>query len=214
MPEDRAIQQTIYRLDGPLRWAVGENYELVDKVAVRPGHQILDIGAGTGYLSIPLAAKVGRDGRVAALDLHKEMLSTLARKAEKRGLGQQIVCTTGHACDLPFTDETFDFVFCSYLLHELGDEAPEALREMYRVLKPLGQVVLADYRRIEDEEQRQAIESWYAVQADSAGPGEVHLRFGLGEMEQMLLQAGFRDVSLATWKGFHMHATARRLDEC
>jgi ubiquinone/menaquinone biosynthesis C-methylase UbiE len=209
-PDRAAVRETVYRLDGPLRWALGENYELVERLAVVPGRRVLDIGAGTGYLTLPLAERVGTTGRVDAVDASEDLLEVLARKAEKSGLAGRIVCTVGRACELPFADETFDCVSSSYLLHELADRAQEALVEMHRVLKPLGRVVLADYRRIEDQERWREIEAWYGAQADGAGPDEVHLRFDLAEMERMLLRAGFQDVELTTWKSFHMHATARR----
>jgi ubiquinone/menaquinone biosynthesis C-methylase UbiE len=210
-PELRdSVRETIYRLDGPLRWALGENYELADRANLQPGARVLDVGAGTGYLTLTLARRVGRDGSVVALDSSDELLAVLAAKAEKADLSPPIRCVRGSALALELPDNELDAVFSSYLLHELCEAAPRALAEMHRVLRPGGRLVLADYRRIEDIPRRREIEAWYAAQKDSVGPDEVHLRFAIGDLERMLVGTGFEQVELTTWKEFHMHASARK----
>lgn len=204
------VRETIYRLDGPLRWALGENHELADLAGLRPGARVLDVGAGTGYLTLALAKRVGRDGLVVAVDSSAELLSVLEAKAAKADLSPPIRCVRCSALALQFPDDEFDAVCSSYLLHELVEGAPRALAEMHRVLRPGGRLVLADYRRIEDLSRRHEIEAWYAAQKDSVGPDEVHLRFALGDMERMLLATGFEQLHLATWKEFHLHAQARK----
>lgn len=205
------VSETIYRLDGPLRWAVGEANELMRKTRVHVGATVLDVGAGTGYLSIPLARVVGESGRVHSLDASPDLLLALKEKTLRHGYERRIVLTHGSALRLNYPDGLFDFVFSSYTLHELEDPLP-ALREMRRVLKPLGQVAISDYRRIDDEKRRDEIESWYSRQADQHGATESHLRFSLEAMEGMLLSAGFTDIQLSTWLDFHMHAVATKLD--
>ena len=204
------VRETLYRLDGPLRWAIGEAHELLRKVHVRSGDTVLDVGAGTGYLALPLARAVGSAGRVHCADLSKNLLERLEEKARSQRLAERLCATECSALELPYPDDTFDFVFSSYLLHELGDAAPVALREMHRVLRPLGQVVLADYRKLADEGRQREIEAWYAAQRDNAGEDEIHLRFGLEDVEKMLLAAGFHGIELASWLDFHLHAIARK----
>ena len=210
MKDAAAIQETIYRLDGPLRQVLGEPEALLQQAPVRPGSQVLDVGAGTGYLSLTLARAVGRQGRVHCVDACPELLHVLQGKAHRQGLSERLSLHAGSALRLDFPDEHFDAIFSSYLLHELAEQAPAALREMYRVLRPLGQVVLADFRRVEDSQRCREIEAWYGAQADGGGEREVHLRFSLADMERMLLEAGFRQPRLSTWMDFHMHIIATK----
>jgi len=204
------IKETIYRLDGPLRSAIGETDQLLRSVRLMPDSTVLDVGAGTGYLSLPLARVLGEGGCVYALDTCSELLQVLETKASQRGLDGRIQASRGSAIHLEYPSATFDFVFSSYLLHELAGEAPAALREMHRVLKPLGEIVLADYRLTADQDRCRQIEEWYQAQADGGGAGELHLRFRLQDLESMLLAAGFHNIRLATWMDFHMHAVATK----
>jgi SAM-dependent methyltransferase len=204
------IKETIYRLDGPLRSAIGETEQLLRRVRLMPDSTVLDVGAGTGYLSLPLARVLDEGGCVYALDTCGELLQVLETKASQRGLDGRIRTSQGSALRLEYPSASFDFVFSSYLLHELAEQAPAALREMHRVLKPLGEIVLADYRLTADQDRCRQIEEWYQAQADGAGPGELHLRFRLQDIESMLLAAGFHNIRLSTWMEFHMHAVATR----
>jgi ubiquinone/menaquinone biosynthesis C-methylase UbiE len=168
----------------------------------------LDVGCGTGYLSIPLAETVQPDGKAYCLDRDTRLLSLIESKAASKGLDSLVRQVCSDASDIPFPDNYFDAVLSSYLLHELADQALPTLKEIYRVLKPNHKFVIADYRRLENHDRWQEIESWYRAQQSAIGPEEVRLRFSLVDLEQMLYEAGFRYVELSTWCEFHMHADA------
>jgi ubiquinone/menaquinone biosynthesis C-methylase UbiE len=202
------VEKLVYRYDGPLRWATGENIELVRRGGIKRGWRVLDVGAGTGYLSIPLAEVVGPDGTVVCADCAPQMQAAVEQKAARRGLSDRLRYETCNALGLPFPPDGFDAVFCSYLLHELGDDAHLALEEMHRVLRANQPIVIADYRRLPDPERTAEVEAWYAVQREGTSPGELRLRFTLEELESMLSTAGFRRINIASWNEFHMHADA------
>jgi ubiquinone/menaquinone biosynthesis C-methylase UbiE len=205
---ESVLQETIYRLDGPLRSVLGETEQLLSMVRWFPGCTVLDLGAGTGYLSLNLAHAAGIDGQVHCVDVCGGLLRVLEEKATRKGVGDRIHTHQGSALHLDFPDDSFDFVFSSYLLHELEDGVCVALQEIRRVLKPMGEVVLADYRRIADVRRCREIEDWYQAQADGGGPKEQHLRFSLDEVETMLSESGFHNIRLRSWLDFHVHAAA------
>jgi ubiquinone/menaquinone biosynthesis C-methylase UbiE len=111
-------------------------------VAPRPGERILEVGAGSGCYALQLAVEVGPGGTVDILDAHPEMLAEAMRGAGARGLAN-VAPTLGDARFLPFEDAAFD---AAYLVAALGDIADmaAALRELQRVLRPAGRLVVGE----------------------------------------------------------------------
>src|ERR1700741_390991 len=107
------LRSTVYRLDGPLRWAVGENIELVRKGRVERSWRVLDVGCGTGYLSIPLAETVGPTGKVHCLDQSPGLQEVLHNKAVQKGLGDAVETVSSDATAIPYENDSFDGVFTS-----------------------------------------------------------------------------------------------------
>lgn len=84
-----------YFLVSPLR-RLRESPEKILGPLVEPGMTVVDIGCAMGFFSLPLARMVGARGRVVCVDVQQRMLSTLVRRARRRGLGQIIeprLCT-------------------------------------------------------------------------------------------------------------------------
>ena len=117
---------------------------IVEAAEVEPGHNVLDVGCGTGTLVGMLAERVGPEGHVVGIDLSDAMLAVARRKHK----AANVEFVKANAEDLPFEDETFDRVTISLAFHEMNWEGRQnALTEMYRVLKPSGLVVVADMRK-------------------------------------------------------------------
>ena len=118
---------------------------LLDQAAIEPGHQVLDVGCGTGTLAIA-AQRRQPGGRVSALDADPAVLAIAARKA--RQAGADIAFELGRSSALPYTDERFDRVLSSLFFHHLswGDKLL-TVREMHRVLRPGGELHVADWGR-------------------------------------------------------------------
>jgi ubiquinone/menaquinone biosynthesis C-methylase UbiE len=111
-------------------------------LAPRPGERLLEIGPGTGYYTLDMAEWVGPDGRVEIFDLQQEFLDHVGRRAAERGLAN-VVPTQGDATALPFEDGSMDAVVLTAVLGEIPDPVA-ALREIRRVLKPAGRLVVGE----------------------------------------------------------------------
>lgn len=111
------------------------------RAGVKEGHKVLDVGAGTGVVSLLSQAIVGANGLVVALDPSKGMLSEAIKSGVElasQGLGES----------LPFEDNTFDFVTMGYALRHVAD-LRGAFDEYKRVLKPGGKILLLEITRPE-----------------------------------------------------------------
>jgi ubiquinone/menaquinone biosynthesis C-methylase UbiE len=111
-------------------------------LAPEPGERVLEIGPGTGYYTLDLAEWVGDGGRVEIFDLQQEFLDHVGRRAAERGLGN-VVPTQGDATGLPYEEDSVDAVVLTAVLGEIPDPVA-ALREINRVLKPGGRLVVGE----------------------------------------------------------------------
>lgn len=109
--------------------------EVAKAVGARPGHKVLDLAAGTATSSLPFAAT---GAYVVPCDFSLGML----REGKKRHAWLPL--TAGDATRLPFKDDVFDTVTISFGLRNVQD-TDAALRELYRVTKPGGQVVICEF---------------------------------------------------------------------
>ncbi|WP_336212266.1 class I SAM-dependent methyltransferase [Nonomuraea sp. LPB2021202275-12-8] len=108
----------------------------------RAGDRILDVGCGTGYLTRVLAPVVTPAGHVTGLDPSSAMIE-YARGRAPGNCGYEV----GEGQNLPFPDGSYDAVVSSLALHHIpADARQEALREMFRVLRPGGRLVIAEFR--------------------------------------------------------------------
>ena len=107
----------------------------------RPGERVLEVGPGTGYYTLPVAERLGPDGRLELFDLQQEMLDHTLRRAGP--LAARMHATQGDARSLPYPDATFDGALLVTVLGEIPDQEG-ALRELRRVLKPGGRLVVGE----------------------------------------------------------------------
>jgi len=108
----------------------------------RRGERMLEVGPGTGVYSIPIAKALGPDGSLDVLDVQQEMLDEVRARARRAGVAN-VTATRGDARALPYPDGAFDAAYLVGVLGEIPDEAA-ALRELRRVLKPAGRLVVGE----------------------------------------------------------------------
>ena len=118
---------------------------LLDQAALKPAERILDLACGTATLTI--AAKLREPSAdIAGLDGDPEILKPAREKA--RDAGAAIHFDEGYSDRMPYADASFDKVLCSLFFHHLSRDAKlNTLREIHRVLKPGGELHVADWGR-------------------------------------------------------------------
>ena len=113
---------------------------------LREGEKVLEVGCGTGVLSILSKIAVGETGEVEGIDIARQMISKAQQKAERAKL--EIGFKTSSIDELPYADDYFDLVISSMMFHHLPVEIKrKGLAEIYRVLKEEGRFFLCDFFR-------------------------------------------------------------------
>jgi ubiquinone/menaquinone biosynthesis C-methylase UbiE len=128
-------------IDIPLRRWLHDPQKIVGPY-VKPGMNVLDVGCGVGWFSIPMARMVGDRGRVVAVDLQPQMLDRLRRRAEKAGVAGRIELRQCEQDRLGVHAEA-DFALAFAMLHEVPDQR-RLLGEIRDCLKPGGNLLLAE----------------------------------------------------------------------
>lgn len=129
---------------------------LADLARLQPGETVLDVGCGTGTLAIAAKRRVGPTGRVHGTDASASMLARARKKAQRAGL--EIDLQIGVAEALPYEDATFDVVLSTLMLHHLPREPRRIFaREVRRVLRPGGRLLVVDFGAGAKEQRRTLI---------------------------------------------------------
>ena len=116
--------------------------EVMERLGVRPGSAVADVGAGGGYFTFRLAARVGPSGKVFAEDLEKSPLDKIAERAQKENLAQ-IKIIQGTQDDPKLSESSLDAVLVVDAFHEFTNAAAMT-SAFYRALKPGGRLGVLD----------------------------------------------------------------------
>jgi ubiquinone/menaquinone biosynthesis C-methylase UbiE len=117
--------------------------EFLDLAGVGPGERVLDVGCGTGNLTLWAKERVGEGGKVSGIDPAPEMIEAARDKSVRAGV--DIELRTGIIEDIPFPEDSFDVVLSSFMVHHLPEEVKRAgFAEVRRVLAPEGRLLVVD----------------------------------------------------------------------
>jgi ubiquinone/menaquinone biosynthesis C-methylase UbiE len=132
-------------LDRPEREAEEQPEQALDALKIRTGMTVADVGAGTGYMALRMARRVGPTGKVYANDLQPEMLQKLRARSQREKLSN-VETVQGTEADPKLPPNTMDLVLLVDVYHEFSQ--PQAMLDKIREsLKPDGRLVLLEYRK-------------------------------------------------------------------
>ncbi|HLX45795.1 MAG TPA: class I SAM-dependent methyltransferase [Bryobacteraceae bacterium] len=117
----------------------------LDAIGIKPGMVVADVGAGTGYMTLRMARRVGPSGKVYANDVQPEMLRRLRQNAAKEKLAN-IETVLGTEADPKLPPGKLDLILLVDVYHEFS-QPQKMLQRMREALKPDGRLVLLEYRK-------------------------------------------------------------------
>jgi len=158
----------------------------VELAQVEPGDKVLDVGCGTGSLTILAKAWAGPDGEVHGIDAAPEMIDVARRKAAQAEVNVDF--QVGLIEDIPFPDDQFDVVLSSLMIHHLPDDLKrQGFAEIYRILKPGGRLLIVDF-----EPPTKILPKILATLL----LGHYMMQSNVRELPPMMEDAGFTDVEV------------------
>lgn len=173
---DQKFLNKIAFLESKQRESILPPEMLIDEMPIHENHTLLDIGAGSGFFTIPMAKKTKEI--VYALDFDSRMLNVISEKAIKEDL-QNIKLIESTIEALSLEDESIDFVMASLILHEV-ESLSKVLSKLYEVTKIGGHLLCLEY-----EKDEKIIE----------GP-PMDIRISSTDLEQSLLNSGFKSTKI------------------
>jgi ubiquinone/menaquinone biosynthesis C-methylase UbiE len=163
--------------------------------------RVLDIGTGSGRLAIELAKTKGCNYEIVAVDLSKNMLGRAQKKAIEERVDDKIQFLLSNACKLPFADQSIDLIISYASLHHWRQPV-SVFREIQRVVKKSGTIIIRDNRRIFGDKAWETFvwgvslfmnksrrDNWRKVILSS---------YTIPEVKELIKESGFRNYRIST----------------
>jgi SAM-dependent methyltransferase len=152
-PQDRHEMHRLHRdpkayiaaLEDPRRDAYQQPHEVLEALAIREGEVIADIGAGSGYFTFRFARHVGSMGRVYAVDIDRDMIAHVSRRAGELA-ASNVTPVLARPDDPLLPDASVDRIFFCDVWHHV-EQQPQYLAKLKKALKPGGQIVMIDFHK-------------------------------------------------------------------
>lgn len=177
MEEKRFNPKNLDRLNNPMRYKALPPEFIIKNAALQNPKVIIDLGAGTGFYSVPMA-EFYKNSKIYACDISNVMVDWMQENISIQH--SNIIPLKMEDNSVPLDSNIADFLFMINLHHEL-DSPERALKECYRLLKSKGTIAISDWKK-ENTEQGPSIE----------------LRYEATVVKEQLLAAGFEKISIHT----------------
>jgi ubiquinone/menaquinone biosynthesis C-methylase UbiE len=156
---------------------------------VKPGDHVLEVGCGTGTLTLAAKRQTGPSGKVFGIDVIPGMIELSQRKAAQAG--EDITFKSGSIDDIPFSANQFDVVMCSFMIFHMSEMIRrKGIAEIHRVLKPQGRLLVLDLALPTQPLQRTIARVLFGGM----------LQHDLQELILLMDASGFSDVEIAPAK--------------
>jgi len=163
--------------------------ETVRLAQVQPGDCVLEVGCGTGTLTLAAKRQAGPSGQVFGIDIIPGMVAASQRKAAQAR--EDITFQVGSMNDIPFPANQFDVVMCSFMIFHMSEATlRKGITEVYRVLKPQGRLLVLDMALPAQPLQRFIAQKLF---------GDM-LQHDLHELLPLMEAAGFSNTEIAQAK--------------
>ena len=135
----------LHRLDDPKRQEYQNPQSLIEKMHPVANTSLLDFGAGAGYFTFPIAKAFPENNPVHVVDIQKEMLDHLIKRAKEQELSARMEPHLLEAFPLSISDGSVGLAWMVNVFHEI-DDRKTSLSEIFRVLAPGGSLFIADWK--------------------------------------------------------------------
>ena len=128
-----AFKMIAFIHDNPLLPIIRNPYKILERAGLKPGQNVLEVGCGPGFFTIPAAKTVGKEGKVYAVDTHPLAIERVQNKINKAGINN-VSLIHANASDTGLTDQSIDLAFMFGLPYIQGG-LDNLLTELYRICK-------------------------------------------------------------------------------
>jgi len=139
MPDPASVN---WLVDNPIRRLYTQR--ILDRIGIRPGETVLEVGPGPGTFTIEAARRVGPEGRLIVVEMLPRMAAQVEQRAREAGLTNvETYVASAYGLPMPIEDESVDRAFVITVLHEVPHQS-RALDQLNRVLKPGGMLSITE----------------------------------------------------------------------
>lgn len=132
-------------VDNPFRKLFTNRKKIVEKANIKKGSIVLEIGCGPGFFTEVISDVVGKNGKVYALDIQKQMIEKIKKKIENGRIGKNVYAMVSNTSKINLPSNSIDVVFVAYAFEELN-EKEKSVKEFYRICKPKGYLTFREHK--------------------------------------------------------------------